>query len=60
MDFCIYDDILDIIWITDKNYYILNSQNQVNFYVYIRPVFPGPVKYTPLWKVHSTGKSQTS
>ena len=35
MDFCIYDDILDTVWITDKK---LNSQNQVKFYVQIRPV----------------------
>ena len=33
MDFCIYDDILDTLWSTDKSYYILNSQNQVKFYV---------------------------
>ena len=33
MDFCIYDDIVDTRQITDKSYYILNSQNQVDFYV---------------------------
>ena len=33
MDFCIYDDISDTIRIKDKSYYILNSQNQVKFYV---------------------------
>ena len=33
MEFCIYDDILDTILITDKSYYILNSQNQVKSYV---------------------------
>ena len=31
MDFCIYDDILGKIQNTDKNYYILNSQNQLKF-----------------------------
>ena len=33
VDFCTYDDILDTIQITDKIYYILNSQNQVKFYM---------------------------
>ena len=33
MDFCIYDDILYTIQITGKSYFILNSQNQVKFYV---------------------------
>ena len=28
-----------------KSYYIINSQNQVKFYMQIRPVFPGPVTY---------------
>ena len=42
MDFCIYDDILDTIQITDKKF---NSQNQVKSYMYIRPVFPGLVTY---------------
>ena len=32
-DFCIYDDILHAIRITDKSYYISNSQNQVKFYM---------------------------
>ena len=31
MDFCMYDDILDTVRITDKKYYILNSQNLVKF-----------------------------
>ena len=33
IDICNYDDILDKIWITDKRYYILNSQNHFKFYV---------------------------
>ena len=33
MGFCMYDDMFDIIQITDKNYYILNFQNQVKFYM---------------------------
>ena len=33
MDLCTYDDILDTVRITDKSYYILNSQNQVKFYM---------------------------
>ena len=33
MDFCTYNDILDTIWITEKSYSILNSQNQVKFYM---------------------------
>ena len=45
MDLCIYDDILDAIWIVDKSYCILNSQIQVKLYVQIRPVFPSPVTY---------------
>ena len=45
MDFFIYDAILYMIQITDKNYCILNPQNQVKFYMQIRPVFPGPVTY---------------
>ena len=38
-----YDDILYTIQITDKSYYILNSQNQVKFYTYVdKTGFPSP------------------
>ena len=33
MDVCIYDNLLDTIRFTDKNYYIFYSQNWVKFYV---------------------------
>ena len=38
LDFYIYDDLLGAIRVTDKRYYILNSQNPVKIY---RQVFPG-------------------
>ena len=57
MDFCIlYDDILNTIQITDKSYYILNSQNQIKCYMYIRPVFPVPVT----WWSHSITRVLTN
>ena len=36
MDFCIDDNILDVIQITDKKLLHLNSQNQVKFHMYSR------------------------
>ena len=40
MNFCIYDDILNTMQITDKSYYILNSQNEVKILCVDKTGFP--------------------
>ena len=50
-----YGDILDTYLqygLQIRSYYILNSQNQVKFYVQIRPVFPGPLTYVRTYVTH--------
>ena len=43
-----------------KSYYNLNSQNQVKFSMYIRPVFPGPVTYNCGYQYLYTQKVETN
>ena len=45
MAFCIYDEFYIQYGLQIKSYYILNSHNQIKFYMQIRLVFPGPVTY---------------
>ena len=52
MDFCIYDDILDMIQIADKTLLLfkLSKSGQI-LRVDIRPVFPGPVTYLAMHNI---------